>query len=140
MVKRTLALTLALAGCAPQEGDVLIVRDAQATDADPAPDAAAGDAALTQGVCRIRGAQDGFFEAFDGEALDAARWLVAHGPVTFAAQRGDFARDNVEVRGGSLVLRVRGDLYEGPVRAVDGAGRPLASGRRSAAAVATRDL
>jgi hypothetical protein len=41
---------------------------------------------------------------------------------------------------GALVLRVRGDQYEGPVRAPDGEGRPLATGKRSAAALVTRDL
>lgn len=132
------ALALLLASCAPLEGDVLIARDAGAA----ADDAAAIDSGApdTRGLCRIGGSDDGFYENFDGAALDGERWLVAHGPVTFAGLRGSFARDNVEVAGGALVLRVRGDLYSGPVRAIDATGRALASGARSGAAVATRDL
>jgi hypothetical protein len=118
-------------------------RDAGAPPADAAAldDAAvSGDAGpSTLGVCRIGGAADGFYENFDGSALDPARWLVAHGPFTFAGVSGRFARDNVQLRGGALHLFVRGDRYEGPVRPVDAAGTPLASGKRSAAAVATRD-
>ena len=110
--------------------------------ASPADAAVGGDAGpRTLGVCRIGGASDGFYENFDGSSLDASRWLVAHGPVTFAgaSTAGGFARDNVQVRSGVLRLLVRGDRYEGPVRSVDASGSLLASGKRSGAAIATRD-
>jgi hypothetical protein len=162
MVKCSLVLLLAWQGCALVEGDVLIARDAQvispidsgdASDAQLTPPMDGGVSALldasgdasqpnTRGACRIGAAKDGFHDGFAGDALDANTWLVAHGPVTFAqaSAQGGFARDNVQVSGGALVLRVRGDLYDGDVRSIDAAGRPLASGKRSAAAVVTRDL
>jgi hypothetical protein len=161
-VTRALLLLAALQGCAAAEGTVLLVRvmdgSTDATGASPdtaapiedaasvVPDAAAPnqDAGVsnTRGVCRIGGSQDGFHEDFSGVALDPKRWLVAHGPVTFAGSsaRGGFARDNVQLRDGSLRLLVRGDAYQGAVRSVDASGRPLASGQRSAAALVTRDL
>jgi hypothetical protein len=136
---------------------VLIVRDAGGEQADGEAELDAGEAdagesqpaeagaeagAKVRGVCRIGGAPDGFYDSFTGAALRAENWLVAHGPVHFAGQRaqGGFAHDNVSVEGGALLLRVRGDRYEGPVRSVDASGRALSSGKRSAAAVATRDL
>lgn len=104
----------------------------------PPQDASSPD---TRGVCRVGGARDGFYENFNGTALDSSHWLVAHGPVSFGGStaRGGFARDNVVVRDGSLRLLVRGDRYEGDVRSVDASGRTLASGKRSAAAIASRD-
>jgi hypothetical protein len=148
MVKWSLVLLLACQGCALVEGDVLIARDAQVSSPidggmSAQPDASgATSEPNNRGACRIGGAKDGFHDGFGGDALDANTWLVAHGPITFAqaSARGGFARDNVQVSGGALVLRVRGDLYDGDVRSIDAAGRPLASGRRSAAAVVTRDL
>jgi hypothetical protein len=117
--------------------------DADAQTAVPAEAGSGDDASApnTRGVCRIAGASDGFYENFSGSTLDASRWLVASGPVTFAGSsaRGGFARGNVQVSGGSLRLRVRGDRYEGDVRSVDASGKPVASGKRSAAAIATRD-
>jgi hypothetical protein len=114
-------------------------------DATPGHDARTSDDASspdTRGVCRIGGSRDGFYENFNGTSLDATRWLVAHGPVRFAgaAPRGGFARDNVQVRDGALHLLVRGDRYEGDVRSVDSTGKTLATGKRSAAAVVSRDL
>jgi hypothetical protein len=109
---------------------------------DAAPSGDSGTASNTLGVCRITGARDGFYENFNGTSLDSNHWLVAHGPFTFAGStaRGGFARENVQVRDGSLRLLVRGDRYSGDVRSIDGSGAPLASGKRSAAAIATRDL
>ncbi|HKP58991.1 MAG TPA: glycoside hydrolase family 16 protein [Polyangiales bacterium] len=160
-------LAAALFGCSAAEGTVLVARNTQPAmpedSATPQLDAAAVDAALpdaaapsgdasapnsdasapsTRGVCRITGAKDGFYENYNGTSLDPNRWLVAHGPVTFAgaSARGGFARENVQVRGGALHLLVRGDQYAGGVRSVDSAGKMLASGKRSAAAIATRDL
>jgi hypothetical protein len=117
-----------------------------ASDLDASDDASMNpaDAAApnTSGVCRINGARDGFYENFNGTSLDPNRWLVAHGPFTFAGAtpRGGFARGNVQVRDGSLRLLVRGDRYTGDVRSIDRSGSPLATGRRSAAGIATRDL
>jgi hypothetical protein len=136
VVRRALLLALCLQGCTTREGVVLIARDAHP---GASPDAAIG-AADTRGVCRTGGAEDGFYEAFDGDALDGETWLVADGTVTFAARRGSFAPENVALDSGALVLRVRGDLYSGPVRARDAEGRPLPNVTRSGAAVATRDL
>ena len=105
-------------------------------DAAESSDASAPD---TRGACRISGARDGFYENFNGTSLDPNRWLIAHGPVAFAGStaRGGFARANVEVRAGSLRLLVRGDRYSGDVRSIDRSGVPLATGKRSAAAIAT---
>jgi hypothetical protein len=132
MVTRALLLLMAAAqACTAAEGDVLIVRDIQA---EAPPDSGVGnDASVvsnTRGVCRIGGSKDGFYENFPGTTLDPQRWLVADGAVTFAGSRarGNFAHENVQVTGGSLRLRVRGDLYQGELP------------KRSAAAVATRDL
>lgn len=108
--------------------------DARTSDDDSSPD--------TRGVCRVGGSRDGFYENFNGTSLDPTRWLVAHGPVRFggAAPLGGFARDNVQVRDGALHLLVRGDRYQGDVRAIDATGKVLATGKRSAAAIVSRDL
>jgi hypothetical protein len=166
MVKKFAALVLLLSACSPSEGTVLLVRDAGAAELDAeqgeapeaAPEAEAGLAADAadmllpeagldagpgpRGACRIEGAKDGFYDSFTSSALRTENWLVAHGPVQFGGQRalGGFAQGNVSIDSGALLLRVRGDRYEGAVRSVDGSGRALASGKRSAAAVATRDL
>jgi hypothetical protein len=158
-VVRAFPLLLVLSACTLQEGTVLIARglDAASADGEAASDEGAAllDAAadadtselpeagpVARGVCRIGGAADGLYDSFDGNALAAKSWLVAQGPVQFAGQRaqGGFARENVRVEGGALVLAVRGDRYAGPVRGVDASGKPLSHGRRSAAAVATLDL
>jgi hypothetical protein len=157
MVRALSCLLLLLYACATREGTVLIARDSE-RDAGPSSEEdldagdndagesdaeSASDARVdTRGHCRIGGSKDGFYENFSGKTLDPTRWLVAHGPVELAGQRaaGGFARDNVSVEADTLVLRVRGDQYEGPVRAVDSDGRPLSSGKRSAAALVTRDL
>lgn len=164
MVRRPAWAWLLLTACAPVEGTVLIARESDArievdADADagtdaaderdaapdvitPPPDAAPDAAVEPRGVCRVERAAQGIYDSFDGSALSAELWLVAHGPVVFAGQRaqGGFAQGNVRVEGGALVLSVRGDNYEGGVRSIDALGRPLASGKRSAAAVASRDL
>lgn len=110
----------------------------------PADDARASDAGTIAiaSACRIAGASSGFFEEFAGDTLDESRFLVAHGAATLAgrAPQGGFVRENVGVRDGALVLRVRGDGYGGPVRGIDANGTARSDGRRSGAAVATRDL
>jgi hypothetical protein len=122
--------------------DAALERDADAQLG--APDAAASPdgASELRGECRIESAAQGIYDSFSGATLDAKLWLVAHGPVAFAGQRaqGGFARDNVRVQDGALVLSVRGDRYQGAVRSVDAQGNALATGRRSGAAVASRDL
>lgn len=163
MVSRSIALSLLLvAACALQEGTVLIARDTgeadagatdvadseTARDASPDDDSGrdafidSGPAPVPRGVCKIDGASQGFYDSFGGSALDASHWLVAHGPVRFAgrAAQGGLVRDNLSVEGGELVLRVRGDRYGGAIRGVDAAGNPLTHGRRTGAAVASRDL
>jgi hypothetical protein len=150
--------------CALQEGTVLIARDTgsppdrsevdaaldgeaprdAASDEDSGQDATldAGPVAVPRGVCKVGGADDAFYDTFSGTTLDATHWLVAHGPVRFAghAAPGGLVRDNVTVEGGALVLRVRGDRYAGSVRGVNSAGSALTHGRRTGAAVASRDL
>jgi hypothetical protein len=125
-------------------GEPLEAAAAEPPETDPglADAASALDASASAGRCRIGGASEGFYDNFDGTALDPARWLVADGPVQFGGRSsaGSFAPDNVAVEGGALVLRVRGDRYGGPVRGRDESGALRADGRRSAAAVATRDL
>jgi hypothetical protein len=154
MVRGPLVLAcLALCACAALEGTVLIARDGELDAAqqeeplDAGPEAGqdsgeTGDnESATRGRCRVSGSRDGFYEDFS-TPLSASRWLVASGPIELGGRRapGGFARDNVGLDMGALVLRVRGDQYEGPVRAADGDGRPLASGKHSAAALVTRDL
>lgn len=114
--------------------------DAAAQDA-AAPSGDASSATPIASACRIAGANSGIFEEFAGAALDGTRFLVAHGHRTLAgrAPSGGFVRDNVAQRDGSLVLSVRGDDYTGPVRGIDASGLAR-DGRRSGAAVATRDL
>ena len=169
MVSRGLAVALyAVASCSPVEGTVLVARevasDAQRPEADAAlveaadataadgsgaisgPDptvADRADAATTiTSVCRTDGAMSGFFEEFARGELDSSRWLVAHGYTNLGGRSpwGGFARENVSVEDGALVLRIRGDAYSGPVRGVSADGLRPGDGVRSAAAVATRDL
>jgi hypothetical protein len=99
------------------------------------------DAGSQPGACRIEGASSGFYETFAGSALDDD-WLVAEGTHSFAGRspRGGFVRDNVAVRDDDLVLTVRGDRYQGPVRGISRNGSWLSDGRRSGAAVVTRNL
>jgi hypothetical protein len=160
---------LVLAGCAAREGTVLVARElsgdagvpdisldgAVAADArvreDGASEPTNGDAgelpsaddggAALLGRCRIEGASAGFYENFGGVQLSNT-WLIAHGVHTFAgsAPRGGFVRDNVAVRDGALVLSVRGDRYVGPVVGIEASGAARVDGKRSAGAVATRDL
>lgn len=114
----------------------------QPLDADTRAEASVPlDAGTLPGACRIEGAPSGFYETFAGSALDDD-WLVAQGTHSFAGRtpRGGFARDNVAVRDGDLILTVRGDRYTGPVRGTASTGEALPDGRRSAAAVVTRNL
>jgi len=123
------------AGDAPSDTGVDLARDAIV-------DAAPADAAIPiVATCRTAGASSGFYEDFSGSALSES-WLIAHGSRTFAGStpRGGFVRENVTLRDGALILTVRGDRYDGPVRGIDGAGNLRADGVRSGAAVATRDL
>jgi hypothetical protein len=155
MVSRFAALVFCV-GCASASGTVL-ERDARDTgnpSADafvPLPNAPndaaarsdAADSPLTEekGLCRTSPGE-GFVDQFDGDQLDAKRWLVAHGNVAIAGERGTggFVRDNIAVRNGKLVLSVRGDAYAGDLRGIDATGRERATGARSGAAIASRDL
>jgi hypothetical protein len=114
------------------------------TDGSTAPVEPLADASATsiRSACRTAGAASGWFEEFAGETLDGTRFLLAHGHAALAGRTpaGGFVRDNVELRDGAVVLRVRGDTYAGPVRGIDATGAARADGRRSAAAIATRDL
>jgi hypothetical protein len=85
---------------------------------------------------------DGFLDPFDGSALRADNWLVAHGNVEVAGERslGGFVRENLAVRNGKLILTVRGDAYTGSIRGIDRDGKMRANGQRTGAAIATRDL
>jgi hypothetical protein len=117
------------------DGSLVVDADTRAEASVPV------DAGSLRGACRIDGAPSGFYETFAGTALDDD-WLVAQGTHSFAGRtpRGGFARENVAVRDGDLVLTVRGDRYVGPVRGTSSTGEVLADGRRSAAAVVTRNL
>ena len=113
----------------------------------PTSDARAGDGAATDAgaplaaACRIDGASSGFYETFADSVL-ADTWLIAHGTHSFAGRtpRGGFVRDNVALRDGALVLTVRGDRYAGSVRGFSSTGVALADGKRSGAALVTRDV
>lgn len=158
MVKRALGICVALSACGPLEGTVLIARDAGIDaggdaeeetpidaganeDAREAGEASADAGNVTRGLCRTGSSKDGFYENF-AMPLNPNRWLLANGPVEVAglSAQGGYARDNVNIEAGTLIMRVRGDQYDGPVRSRDREGKPLASGKRSAAALVTRDL
>jgi hypothetical protein len=137
-------------GAEPSEEDAAggaenLTADAQAEDAF-APDASAigTDASVedTQGICRIGGASDGFYETFGTADLDPGRWLVAHGApkVGETPIAGGFLRDNVALDQGTLVLRVRGSKYAGDLRGFSDNGAISSDVLQSGAAVATRDL
>jgi hypothetical protein len=155
MVKRALLVGLLIAACSDARGTVLRLRDGDAsTGGDDAavdardagrdagdsgePPSDAGDNPL--GECRIEH-DVGFLDPFD-LPLDRRRWLIAHGNVPILGERstGGFVRDNVRLEDGKLVLTVRGDAYTGPVRGFDAGGNPLPDGKRSGAAIATRNL
>jgi hypothetical protein len=155
-VSARLAALLSLvlgAGCAEARGTVLRLRDGGPGGRDGAVDVpddggpggspgdgdGGGESPL--GSCRIDH-DVGFIDQFDQSSLDPRRWFIAHGNTPIAGERptGGFVRDNVRLEDGKLVLSVRGDQYTGPVRGIDAAGQPRADGKRSAAAIATRDL
>jgi hypothetical protein len=122
-----------------------LTADSQTEDAF-APDAEAlgADASVedTQGICRISGASDGFYETFAAADLDPSRWLVAHGAPNVGETpiAGGFLRDNVALDQGTLVLRVRGSKYAGTLRGFSDNGAIRSDVLQSGAAVVTRDL
>jgi hypothetical protein len=153
MIVRPLALLL-LSGCSAAEGTVLHRKtpaEQPSSDASTNPpfDGSVSpppprDGGSQPGVgdCKILGGQ-GFVEQFTGPALDATRWLVAHGnePMLGETSTGGFVRENVRIEDNKLVLTVRGDLYQGSsVRGFAADGTRRSDGKRTGAAIATRNL
>ncbi len=158
LARLTLWLALVLAaGCTPAEGTVLHrIEPGSPGDGDGDGDGdnpTMGDGGMQQpmgdagvqaglGVCRIHG-NEGFVEQFSNGALDAGRWLVAHGNTPLLGERstGGFVRDNVRIEDNKLVLTVRGDRYQGTtVRGFAADGTRRADGKRTGAAIATLNL
>lgn len=88
-------------------------------------------------------AEQGFLDDFNGNALDRAKWLVAHrnwgGKLPDGTDyNGGVVPEAVSVSEGMLRLRVHGDRYQGPVRGIgsDRSSRP--TGQRVGGAIATR--
>jgi hypothetical protein len=129
---------------APVGPDGAVPNDAASTptgDGAPTVEVEGGVTGPGPGVCRITGNQ-GFVETFTGDQLDNQRWLVAHGNEPLLGERslGGFSRDNVRIEDNKLWLTVRGDQYAGNVRGFAADGSPRSDGKRTGAAIATRDL
>ena len=86
-----------------------------------------------------------FFEDFDDPELDPAKWLIAEttwegiGAGSYAKEyNGGVIPENVSVADGKLILAGHGNRYEGDVRGIDRNGNRREDGKRSGAAIATR--
>lgn len=86
----------------------------------------------------------GLDEAFDGPDLDLTKWRVAHrnwggqgaGQLSY---NGGVLPDNVEIREGQCRFHAHGDHYEGPVRGLNGDRSPRPNGKRTGAALYSRE-
>lgn len=86
-----------------------------------------------------------YFEDFDDPELDPAKWLIAEttwegvGAGSYAKEyNGGVIPENVSVADGKLILAGHGNRYEGDVRGIDRNGNRRKDGKRSGAAIATR--
>ena len=86
-----------------------------------------------------------FFEDFSDPELDPAKWLIAE-TTWEGVSAGYYAKEynggvipeNVSVSDGKLILTGHGNRYEGDVRGIDRDGNRREDGKRSGAAIATR--
>lgn len=82
------------------------------------------------------------FDDFDGETLNAKRWLVARTQWGGKDRNGGVVPDNLYLEGGKLLVKGHGDRYTGPVKGVQRVGGKVTSithGRRTGACLVTRE-
>jgi beta-glucanase (GH16 family) len=81
---------------------------------------------------------------FTQPTLAPCLWVIVRSNWGGKKGNGDYnsgvVPENVSLRDNTLVLTARGNLYDGPVQGVKSDGTPSEDGRRSGAAVMTRDL
>ena len=90
---------------------------------------------------------DEFYDDFSSGTLDPDKWLVAYknwgGKVTENGEKVDYnggvIPQNVSVQNGKLVLTGNGNLYQGDLKGVNKDGSQRADGKRTGAAIATKD-
>ncbi len=82
------------------------------------------------------------FDDFEGETLDARKWLIARTQWGGKNANGGVVPDNIHLKPGRLIIEGLGDKYIGPVRGVRRIGgkiSPIGDGRRTGACLVTRD-
>ena len=90
---------------------------------------------------------DEFYDDFSSGTLDPDKWLVAYknwgGKVTENGEKvvynSGVIPQNVSVQNGKLVLTGNGNLYQGDLKGVNKDGSQRADGKRTGAAIATKD-
>ncbi len=98
-----------------------------------------------QPVCA--GGAEIFFDDFSGEGLDYSRWLAAEknwgGKVEENGEMVDYnggvIHENIAVRDGKLILTGFGNDYEGEICGINRDGSERENGKRTGAAIATRE-
>lgn len=91
--------------------------------------------------------EDVFYDDFSSGTLDPDKWLVAYknwgGKVTENGEKVDYnggvIPQNVSVQNGKLVLTGNGNLYQGDLKGVNKDGSQRADGKRTGAAIATKE-
>lgn len=90
---------------------------------------------------------DVFYDDFSDGVLDADKWLVAcknwGGKITENGVKVDYnggvIPQNIAFRDGKLILNGNGNLYEGELRGINRDGSQRADGKRTGAAIATKE-
>lgn len=91
--------------------------------------------------------EDVFYDDFSSGTLDPDKWLVAYknwgGKVTENGEKVDYnggvIPQNVSVQNEKLVLTGNGNLYQGDLKGVNKDGSQRADGKRTGAAIATKE-
>ena len=102
---------------------------------------------MTPLPARAEQGTDIFYDDFSDGTLDPEKWLVAYknwgGKVAENGVRVDYnggvIPQNVSVQDGKLILTGNGNLYEGDLRGINKDGAERADGKRTGAAIATRN-
>lgn len=90
---------------------------------------------------------DVFYDDFSSGTLDSDKWLVAYknwgGKVTENGVKVDYnggvIPQNISVKDGKLILTGNGNLYEGDLKGINKDGSQRDNGKRTGAAIATKD-
>lgn len=88
-----------------------------------------------------------FYDDFSSGTLDPDKWLVAYknwgGKVTENGEKVDYnggvLPQNASVQNGKLILTGNGNLYQGALKGVNKDGSRRADGKRTGAAIATKE-